>query len=52
MFSRGKVVKLRFPVPENEPMRFFAFKEDVERLLDGELEYVRLFLDSEVENHG
>lgn len=49
IFSSGKVVKLRFPIPENEPMRFFAFKEDLEKLLDGRLQYVRLYLDSEFE---
>jgi len=47
MFSSGRVVKLRFPIPNNDDLRFFAFKEDIEKLLDGELSYVRLFLDGE-----
>jgi hypothetical protein len=45
MFSRGKVVKLRFSVPNNEPLSFFMFKEDVEKLLDDKLFYARIFLD-------
>jgi hypothetical protein len=45
MFSRGKVVKLRFPVPNNDLLSFFMFKEDIEKLLDEKLFYARIFLD-------
>jgi hypothetical protein len=48
-FSSGKVVKLRFPVPNNDPMKFFLFREDLEKLLDGKMFYARVFLDGEVD---
>jgi hypothetical protein len=52
MFSSGKVVKLRFNSPESYELRLFAFKDDIKRLFDGNLDYVRLFLDREVNAHG
>jgi hypothetical protein len=45
MFVRGKTVKLRFNIPESDDLAFFCMREDVERLLDNRLEYVRIFLD-------
>jgi hypothetical protein len=46
MFSRGKVVKLRFPVTKNDCLSFFMFKGDIERLLDGEYLFAQIFLDT------
>lgn len=48
MSVRGKVVKMVFPMPSGNPLRFFAFREDVEKLFSGEWEFVRIFLDVEM----
>lgn len=45
MFVRGKVVKLEFEVPNSEPLRFFAFVNDVFDLLEGEVAEAKVFLD-------
>jgi hypothetical protein len=50
VYSTGKVLKLRFPVPNNDPLRFFVFKDDVERLLNNKLFYARVYLDAEAES--
>lgn len=50
MVARGKVVKLTFDVLESDPLRFFAFRDDVSKLLNDELEYVRIFIEQESTN--
>jgi hypothetical protein len=44
--TEGKVLKLWLGDPE-DPVRFFCFVEDVERLLHGEYRYVSIYKDQE-----
>lgn len=42
---RGKTAKLSLDAESGDPVRVFCFVEDLEKLLKGEFEYVRLFRD-------
>jgi hypothetical protein len=50
MHVRGKVFKLQFKIPNSDDLAFFCFKEDVEKVLRGNLPYVRIFADKEFQN--
>lgn len=45
MYSRGRVLKLEFSIPNNDPLRFFCFKDDVDQLLDDSRKEVQIYLD-------
>lgn len=45
MELRGKTLKLIMANGDNDPLRFFCMVEDVEKLLSGDYQYVRLFED-------
>jgi hypothetical protein len=47
IYVRGKVLKLRFKIPNSTDLAFFCFKEDIQKLFDGSLVYVRVFADEE-----
>ena len=49
MFHVGRVLKLRFKIPNSSDLSFFCFAEDIPKLLEGKLYYVRIFLDKEQE---
>jgi hypothetical protein len=45
MFHVGRVLKLRFKIPNSSDLSFFCFAEDVEKLIKRDVYYVRIFLD-------
>ena len=42
---RGRTAKLSLDAESGDPVRFFCFVEDLEKLLKGEFGYVRIFRD-------
>ena len=45
IYVRGRVLKLEFDNGAHDPMRFFCFIDDVEKLLDGQRDDVVIYLD-------
>lgn len=45
IYSRGKVLKMKFDVGDNDPLRFFCFKDDVDALLDDPTREVQIYAD-------
>jgi len=44
---RGKAIKIVFKVVGEDQLKFFCVLADVLALVDGKLEYVRIFVDNE-----
>lgn len=47
MFRVGRVLKMRFKIPNSTDLNFFVFVEDVLSLIDKKFYYARIFLDKE-----
>ena len=45
IYARGRVLKIVFENGDHDPMMFFCFIEDVEKLLDGNVKDVLIYLD-------
>ena len=45
IYARGRVLKLEFDNGGHDPMRFFCFIDDVEKLLDGQKGDITIYLD-------
>ena len=43
---RGRAAKIVLDGESKDPVRFFCFAEDLEKLLDGKFQYVKIFRDS------
>jgi len=43
--SRGRVVKMSFDVPHGDSLNIFVYEDDLEKLLHGDVDKVRIFLD-------
>jgi len=43
---RGRAAKIVLDPQGNDPVRFFCFAEDLEKLLDGKFSYVKVFRDA------
>ena len=43
---RGRAAKIVLDPTSKDPVRFFCFVEDLEKLLDGKFQYVKVFRDS------
>lgn len=47
MELRGKTAKISLDAESGDPVRMFCFVEDLEKLLKGEFDYVRIFRDGD-----
>jgi len=45
LFIRGKAAKIELDHESGDPVRFFMFASDLEKLVHGEFSYVRIFRD-------
>jgi len=48
MELRGKTAKLSLDAESGDPVKFFCFADDLQKLLDGKFQYVRIFRDGEM----
>ena len=46
LFLRGKAAKIELDHESKDPVRFFCFVADLEKLLDGKFSYVNVFRDA------